>query len=604
MKKTLIGAAALSLFAPVANHAQVSKGPWIHDGYNRATKDGQGNTCIAAGGADHAFDSAACTAAQTELAATRAAERESAAAAAAASRAAIPPQGQWIHDGYDRTTKDGQGNTCIGRSGADFAADSTGCSAAQADLAATRAAERDAAAAAVAARAAKEAADRDAYLNDLVSKEQPGSKLQPGQKGDYIYDGNGVAVRDGFGNSCIKESDWTVGTATEECDPDLYNRWRALQAPAAAPALADRIEQPPPEVDQPIEQSPPALADRIEQPPPEVQRAAPAPAPVAAPAPAAAPEGPSGMDFPVTTYDGGTSFVPVPVPIPLGSGVDEEVDDDDDDDDEVATTDDSSTVVAPVPVPLASDDDDDEAEEEGDDEVYEDDDDTSMLVAPVPVPLTDDTEAAEEEEADDGPEEIYEEEEETTPDALVAPVPVPVPAQEEEDDDDDDDEEEVLPAPAPAPAPAAVPAPAPAPAPVAPAPVKPTALPVTVQVSKDGLFDFDKADLKSDLIMKLDAVVDMLMGAKYDAVNVVGYTDPIGSAKYNLKLSERRAEAVKGYLVRKGVDPSRINTEGKGETDLLVTYEDCPGLRKQKLIDCFEPNRRVVIDAAATKPAK
>jgi OOP family OmpA-OmpF porin len=135
-------------------------------------------------------------------------------------------------------------------------------------------------------------------------------------------------------------------------------------------------------------------------------------------------------------------------------------------------------------------------------------------------------------------------------------------------------------------------------------PKKPTALPVTIQVQRDGLFDFDRADLRSDLIVKLDGVVDMLKDAKYDKVSVVGHADPIGTAAYNQKLSERRAEAVRKYLVNKGIDPARIITSGKGESDLVVTRADCHGKRKKALIECLEPNRRVVIDAAGEKPAR
>ncbi|MEO8040847.1 MAG: OmpA family protein, partial [Betaproteobacteria bacterium] len=133
---------------------------------------------------------------------------------------------------------------------------------------------------------------------------------------------------------------------------------------------------------------------------------------------------------------------------------------------------------------------------------------------------------------------------------------------------------------------------------------KPTSLPVTINVKEDGLFDFDRADLRSEVVIKLDGVADMLGEAKYDAINIIGYADPIGTADYNQLLSQRRAEAAKKYLVRKGIDPSRINTAGKGENDLIVTREDCAGLRKDALIECLQPNRRVVVEAAGTVPAK
>ena len=134
------------------------------------------------------------------------------------------------------------------------------------------------------------------------------------------------------------------------------------------------------------------------------------------------------------------------------------------------------------------------------------------------------------------------------------------------------------------------------------APKAPTELPVTIK--SDGLFGFDRTNLRNELVIKLDAVADMLNGARYDKIVIVGHADPIGSAKYNQGLSERRAAAVKKYLIGKGVDATRIQTAGKGESELVVKYKDCAGKRKKALIECFEPNRRVVIDAAGIKASK
>jgi outer membrane protein OmpA-like peptidoglycan-associated protein len=129
----------------------------------------------------------------------------------------------------------------------------------------------------------------------------------------------------------------------------------------------------------------------------------------------------------------------------------------------------------------------------------------------------------------------------------------------------------------------------------------PTSLPVTIDVKEDGLFDFDRATLKSDLVSKLDAVADMLRDSKYEAINIVGHADPIGSESYNQNLSQRRAVAAKKYLVGKGIDANRINITARGESDLVVARADCAGLRKQALIDCLQPNRRVVVEAAGSK---
>jgi len=114
------------------------------------------------------------------------------------------------------------------------------------------------------------------------------------------------------------------------------------------------------------------------------------------------------------------------------------------------------------------------------------------------------------------------------------------------------------PAPAAAPAaPAAKPAPAPAPAPVAAQ---------KVTYAADAFFDFDKSVLKPEGRAKLDDLVSKIKGINLEVIIAVGHTDSIGSHAYNQRLSVRRAEAVKAYLVSKGIERNRVYTEGKGET--------------------------------------
>ena len=145
--------------------------------------------------------------------------------------------------------------------------------------------------------------------------------------------------------------------------------------------------------------------------------------------------------------------------------------------------------------------------------------------------------------------------------------------------------------PKPAP-PAAAPAPAPAP--------KPAAQKVTL--AADALFDFDKAVLRAEGKAKLDDVTGKLKGMKLEVIIAVGHTDRIGSDKYNQKLSEKRAEAVKAYLVGKGVEPNRVYTEGKGEKQ-PVTGDKCgkSDKKSKKLIECLQPDRRVEIEVIGTK---
>jgi len=140
------------------------------------------------------------------------------------------------------------------------------------------------------------------------------------------------------------------------------------------------------------------------------------------------------------------------------------------------------------------------------------------------------------------------------------------------------------PAPA-APAPmAAMPAPAPAPAPA------PVASKVTY--AADAFFDFDKSVLKAEGKAKLDGLVDKIKDIKLEVVIAVGHTDSVGTDAYNQKLSLRRAEAVKAYLVTKGIEKNRIYTEGKGERAPIADNKTSAGRAK---------NRRVEVEVVGTR---
>jgi len=141
-----------------------------------------------------------------------------------------------------------------------------------------------------------------------------------------------------------------------------------------------------------------------------------------------------------------------------------------------------------------------------------------------------------------------------------------------------------------------------------PEPAAPAAQPATpkpaaqkVTLAADALFDFDKAVLRPEGKAKLDDVSGKLKGIKLEVIIAVGHTDRIGSDNYNQKLSEKRAEAVKAYLVGKGVEPNRVYTEGKGKTQ-PVTGDKCKGNAKTKaLIECLQPDRRADIEIIGTK---
>lgn len=149
---------------------------------------------------------------------------------------------------------------------------------------------------------------------------------------------------------------------------------------------------------------------------------------------------------------------------------------------------------------------------------------------------------------------------------------------------------EIVKAAAPAPAPAAAPAAAPAPAPAA----APVAAPVSEKVTfaADALFDFDKAVLKADGKAKIDDLVSKLQGVNLEVIIAVGHTDSVGSDAYNQKLSIRRAEAVKAYLVSKGIETNRVYTEGKGEKQPVAGNKTSADRAK---------NRRVEIEVVGTR---
>ena len=129
----------------------------------------------------------------------------------------------------------------------------------------------------------------------------------------------------------------------------------------------------------------------------------------------------------------------------------------------------------------------------------------------------------------------------------------------------------------------------------APAPPPPAPKIERVTLSASELFAFDSATLRPPQ-PKLDEIAAQLTapGARSGGVAVHGYTDPLGKASYNQRLSQQRADAVKQYLVGKGVSSDRVSATGHGSSKLVA---ECKGRMAQAArVKCLEPNRRVEID--------
>ncbi|MDB5955589.1 outer membrane protein OmpA [Ramlibacter sp.] len=145
---------------------------------------------------------------------------------------------------------------------------------------------------------------------------------------------------------------------------------------------------------------------------------------------------------------------------------------------------------------------------------------------------------------------------------------------------------------APAPAPVAPPAVIPAPPPPPPAPAPAPAIASKVTYAADAFFDFDKSVLKPEGRAKLDDLVGKIQGINLEVIIAVGHTDSVGTDAYNQRLSVRRAESVKAYLVSKGIERNRVYTEGKGEKQPVADNKTAEGRAK---------NRRVEIEVVGTR---
>ncbi len=119
-----------------------------------------------------------------------------------------------------------------------------------------------------------------------------------------------------------------------------------------------------------------------------------------------------------------------------------------------------------------------------------------------------------------------------------------------------------------------------------------------LDLSADALFLFDLGGvehIKDEGRAKLDKLANRVLKEKsVPKIHLIGHTDYLGKDEYNMKLSEQRAKSVKEYLIMKGVKADSITCDWKGENEPI---KQCPtNLKKNALIDCLQPNRRVSVE--------
>ncbi len=499
-------------------------------------------------------------------------------------------------------------------------------------------------------------------LSVLAADEGAGGKLDPASapgRGQYVYDSLGVNVRSAVTRGCVSTGFWTPQTATPECHPDLF----ASPAQAMPKAAAAPVAEPTPLADNRSEYVPqepiPAEAAAEEAPVEEfVQEAEPADM-----APMTAAEGAEAEDTtiggPVMFGDNDEESAAKDEGETRSYEEDSAVQDDgiighnvyNDDEESVAKDEDivGGTVFNDDDEGVSKDDgivgsnvynDDEDAEAKDEDitaeSVYSDDDsgkEPEQLISEPKAIVEEETakeEPAPEPEQQAAPAELAAAPTEPTPAPAEEPAQAAAPAEEqaaapvEQQAAAPVEQQAAAPVEQQAAAPveqqAAAPVEQQAAAPVEQQAEQPTAqveqqqpaqaeapaqavtmLPVTITVEADPLFDFDKHSIRADSSKKLDDLVTQLKGVTYGDILCVGFADPIGSSMYNQTLSKRRAIAVKQYLVAKGVPAGSVKADGRGETQEFASFESCGGMRKQKLISCLQPDRRVEVTVTAEK---
>lgn len=122
-----------------------------------------------------------------------------------------------------------------------------------------------------------------------------------------------------------------------------------------------------------------------------------------------------------------------------------------------------------------------------------------------------------------------------------------------------------------------------------------------VTLDAGALFSFDTYELRPEGRVALDGFIVRLQGASLGMIRVVGHADRLGSEAYNQILSEDRAEAVKAYLISRGIGSERVRAEGRGALHPATKPGECAGAISAKVIACLQPDRRVAVEVAGTR---
>ena len=134
----------------------------------------------------------------------------------------------------------------------------------------------------------------------------------------------------------------------------------------------------------------------------------------------------------------------------------------------------------------------------------------------------------------------------------------------------------------PPPPPKPVPSPPPPPPPPPPAPAPKVERTIILD---DVLFDFDKSAIKPEAAQILDRLVAFVNENPSSKVSLSGHTDSIGTEAYNLKLSDRRWMSVRDYVVKEGVDSSRVSGQGFGESKPIASNATAEGQAKNRRVE-------------------